>query len=232
MVRCDGKSLGFTIGDMLPERRFAVGTDGELIGRLEFAERYRRFWLAQAANEEPSLVAIPNIVEFVSATHDQDGRMVPIGWDSDNDRPREPAVKGHGGILTPEQIEARAAIDSGHIETEVIKRLVRDGILSAEAGMEQILRIGQTKHEHAQDTTDAIQEIVKWNTDADENAVTAGDLSPRERQILSLAGDGVVTKEKIEEISDRTGLSRNTVRAYLGNARAKMKAGRSEDSEA
>lgn len=231
-VMYEGRHLGFTVGDMLPERRFAVGIDGELIGRLEFAEQYRRFWLSQTANEEPTLVAIPNVVEFVSATRDQDGRMVPIGWDRDNDHPREPAVKGHGGILAPEQIEARAAIDSGHIETELIKRLVRDGVLSAEAGMQQILGIGQSSSDQSPRTPDATRESIDGKTDANESDPNTAALSPRERQILSLAGEGVVTKEKVAEISDRTGLSQNTVRAYLGNARAKMKAGRSEDSEA
>lgn len=225
-VMSEGRALGFTVGDMLPERRFAVAIDGELIGRLEFSEQYRRFWLAQTANEEPSLVAIPNIVEFVSVTRDQDGRMVPIGWDRDNDRPREPAVKGHGGILTPEQIAARAEVDTERVETEIIKRLVRDGVLTAEQGMQQIMGIGASPAPVATDGGErppaASGAPGAGDTDAERGA--GATLTARERQIIDLAGDGPATKEVIARVANKLGLSESTVRVYLGNARAKMRA--------
>lgn len=232
-VRYDGRELGFTVGDMLPERRFAVGIDGELIGRLEFAEQYRRFWLSQTANEEPSLVAIPNAVEFVSVTRDQDGRMVPIGWDAENDRSREPAVKGHGGVLTPEQIAARSAADTERIEMEMVKRLVRDGVLTAEQGMQQILGIGGSPAAGVSERGDrppvAPDAMVAGDTDDESN--TADPLSARERQVLALSGNGPATKEVIADVAEKLGLSESTVRAYLGNARAKLRASRPRDTE-
>lgn len=115
-VRCEGRELGFPVSSVMPERRWAIKPEtGELMDVKEFTERYQ-LWKSRAFVDgkfvaigqltkffDHTAIAVPNIVEFVNAKLDKDGREVAIAFD-ENARAAAPA-KGlytHEGELASE----------------------------------------------------------------------------------------------------------------------------------
>jgi hypothetical protein len=109
VVKLNGQPLegGFTVAEMLPERRWAVGPDGELMPQLEFAEKYQRKlydWFQYASVEGragrgkvPSSFAvhrepIPNVAHYVAFRVDlRDSRQIlPMGFDPDATKGTQP----------------------------------------------------------------------------------------------------------------------------------------------
>lgn len=93
-VRAGGQPLGFTIGDMLPERVWAVDVaSGEVLPQLEFERLYRQYLRRTVVRGVIRDVAqhdryhdfgvdpVPSVVEWVSRTLDYEGKEVRIGFD-------------------------------------------------------------------------------------------------------------------------------------------------------
>lgn len=92
-VRQDGRSLGFTVGEMLPERRWAVGLDGELMNQRDFEDNLKR-WRSYACTRagtvvamgavnkhfDPGLEGYPQVADFVDRHLDAHGKLVPLTY--------------------------------------------------------------------------------------------------------------------------------------------------------
>ncbi len=99
VVDQNGGDLGFTVADVLPERRWAISQSGRLIGEQEFENRYRD-WIGRitvkdgriismgAVNKyfDVTLETVPPIDDFVDAKLDPmrpgELRYVPIGYNN------------------------------------------------------------------------------------------------------------------------------------------------------
>lgn len=92
-VKDGDKLLGFTIRDVLPERRWAIRENGTLLGENEFRQRYLE-WASKVSRGgrvipiasvnglfDASLVPVPTPAAFVSVAHDFQGREIRIGFD-------------------------------------------------------------------------------------------------------------------------------------------------------
>lgn len=150
-VTKDGEPCGFTIGQVLPERRWAVKPDGELMDQLSFERDYAK-WISNVCapngqviplasvnkNYTQTLEHIPDVFSFVAVKLDSNGKLIPIDYDPD--RPA-PAVKKrfytHEGVLVSEAdlARARARTDSDKEKVSqmmLLQKLHAEGKLTAE----------------------------------------------------------------------------------------------------
>lgn len=122
-VRYQGVELGFTVAEVMPERRWAITPEtGELIEIRRFSELYQS-WKSKvfaggqlrSVGEEnalfdPTAVAVPEIRHFVDAKLDQDGREIPIRFDPEAPAPAkaERVLYDHQGEVAKSVREALA----------------------------------------------------------------------------------------------------------------------------
>lgn len=74
-VTKDGVSLGFTIGEVAADRRWAIRPDGEVIDQMEFADTLPNVWddqyrLSGASPQSHAGNAIPRVENYVAWTQD------------------------------------------------------------------------------------------------------------------------------------------------------------------
>lgn len=90
-VTLEGEPLGFTVGEMMPTRRWAVDNEGRVMGGFEFEATYKRWHQnlvapngqiisITAANKysDANLEPVPTARDFVSKTRDAQGSLVDI----------------------------------------------------------------------------------------------------------------------------------------------------------
>ena len=95
-VLSGGVPTGFHVGDILFEKRWAISADsGEILDQAAFEPLFKR-WNALACtttgqiipiasvnrNFNPEFESCPEARQFVMTTVDEDGRQIPVGWDS------------------------------------------------------------------------------------------------------------------------------------------------------
>jgi hypothetical protein len=228
----NGKPLGFTVADMLPERRWAVDEHGKTLGKLEFEAMFRQFWLSgrvsgkRVQNEEPSLIPIPSILDFVSQTRTEDGRLQPIGWLPEYDSPMEIADKRTAGNLTPEEAARREATDSRSVQIDLIMRMAKDGTLTAEQAIAQMSKL-MGPSEPAVDAEPAEEAQASAGeesitADAVDSSLRAMSLSPREAQVYERIDRSQPIKPQVEALAAELGLKPAGVATYYYSAKKKM----------
>lgn len=151
-VRQNGKSLGFTIRQMLPERRWAVTPSGEVLEQRDFEEKYTN-WMLQvvrggrlvpisASNPyfDPKVLPIPRVERFVAMTQDYQGKEMRIGFD-----PNKPPEAGAVAIVAKDasgrEVNPTAPNDLKVQRLTVISDLKERGIISAEAAASEMAAI-------------------------------------------------------------------------------------------
>jgi len=96
-----GVPTGFQVGDILPEKRWAISSDtGEIMEQREFEPLYQKWQsifctqggtlvpIAQVNRPyHPSFESCPNVHEFVMTTVDEDGKPCPVGREAHRNRP-------------------------------------------------------------------------------------------------------------------------------------------------
>ncbi len=112
-VSQDGEPLGFKLRQVLPERRWAVKTNGELIDPRDYRDQYVK-WIARECvgsgqivsiashnrHFNPELVGIPPLREFVDCKIDGSGKRVPINYNPDHvSAPKPKPMFTHEGEL-------------------------------------------------------------------------------------------------------------------------------------
>lgn len=145
VVRYDGKPLHFTIGDMLPERRWCVTETGDLMNQRDFEERFK-MWRArvvrdgrilsiQSANRywDPNLDPVPNVRAFASVTHDWQGKEIRIGFN-----PNKPATAREEQVQTAVPVATGTALRG---QLEVLNELKERGVLSDEQFAGEVSRV-------------------------------------------------------------------------------------------
>lgn len=143
-VKQDGKALGFTIGEMLPERRWCVKETGELLDQRDFEGLYQQFVsytvvggkLINVASAngyfDVKLVPVPRVERFAAAAYDFDGRETRIGFDPNkppakNDAPA--VVRDHRGY----EVAPSNPNDEKVVRLTVLADLKNRGLISDEA---------------------------------------------------------------------------------------------------
>lgn len=157
-VRSEGRGLGFPVSSVMPERRWAIvpGT-GELVENKEFTERYQ-MWKSRAFVDgkfiaigqltkffDHTAIPVPNIVEFVNAKLDQDGREVPIAFDADARPEAAPqALYNQEGELA---IEVRKMLSPDKLRTqlELLTEQMRAGKWTADEYAAQVSALTQAQ---------------------------------------------------------------------------------------
>jgi FtsP/CotA-like multicopper oxidase with cupredoxin domain len=88
-VTQNGRGLGFVVGQVAPDRRWAIGPDGELVDQTTFSEQIRLVWDEQyringAMPSTHDGNPVPRVEQYVSWTQDavRPDRLAPL------DRPR------------------------------------------------------------------------------------------------------------------------------------------------
>jgi predicted DNA-binding protein (UPF0251 family) len=220
----EDKPMGFSVGDMLPERRWAVDANGNTLERREFKESFQKFWMMHTKNEVADLVPIPNIKEFISQTVGPEGKMVPIGWSLEDERPVEIKDRRDYPSLSPDQAAARDTMTTDAAKIALIKGMVKKGTLTAAQGMEEIMQLSEYSPSVAGEASS------NTNIDIDEETSTApeGDieetasLTPSESKAVELLAGRDMTKGVIEEIAKEMGIKEGSARAYLYTAKKKV----------
>ncbi len=67
VVDQEGGDLGFTVADVLPERRWAIGQNGKLISEQEFENRYRD-WIGRIVLRDGRLVSVGAVNKYFDIT--------------------------------------------------------------------------------------------------------------------------------------------------------------------
>ena len=117
-----GALTGFHIGEILFEKRWAISPDtGEILLQNAFDPLYKK-WNALACtrsgqivpiaavnrNFNPEFESVPEVRSWVMTTIDEDGRQVPVGWDSK----REDVAKGPRKLWDAQGENAKTAVET------------------------------------------------------------------------------------------------------------------------
>ena len=127
-----GAGLGFFVADVLPERRWAIATDGEVMPQIEFERAYREWasYVSVSTGQvipitsvnkyfDPTREPIPNVVDWVSQTIDEFGSFIPIGFDPRSaPEKRAEAVHNHLGEKGAAETRPPRSFDAVRGETE------------------------------------------------------------------------------------------------------------------
>lgn len=140
----NGKPLGFTLGQMLPERRWCVQETGELMDQRDFESLYQQFASytvvggklvnVPAANGyfDVKLIPVPRIERFACAQFDYDGREVKIGFD-----PNKPPAKSEAPVVLRDhrgyEVAPQNPNDTKVARLTVLADLKNKGLISDEA---------------------------------------------------------------------------------------------------
>ena len=145
-VKNRGIGLGFTVRQVLPERRWAIDPEtGECMDQRDFEERYKLYISltvsggsvvsVQKNNRyfDPSVAPIPGVSGFVGAALDWQGKEIAIGFDPDKPatvKETEVKVYNHEGEEVSNEAGLKPAAVSAKLET--LTELLSDGTIDAE----------------------------------------------------------------------------------------------------
>jgi hypothetical protein len=142
----NGKPLGFTVGDVLPERRFAIGENGQCLHERDFDALYLD-WASRvcvpsgqivavaSVNKyfDPKLEPIPNPEEFVNARV-VNGKIIPITFDETRvEMPRGYEDRRYGAdgeIFAAAKARASLADRTALAKIEALRDLLADGTIT------------------------------------------------------------------------------------------------------
>ena len=149
-----GSALGFTVGDVLPERRFALDAAGQCLAERDFADRYRR-WIAFTCAPDGRVLAIasvnkyfdvglepiPDPEDFVNARVVND-RVIPITLDLDAmEIPRgfeDRRYGADGELASAAATKASQADRAALSKMQTLAELRREGSISEEVFLAKV----------------------------------------------------------------------------------------------
>jgi hypothetical protein len=164
-----GEPLGFTIGEVLPERRFAIDTDGRCLDEREFEPMYFKWVSLVCAPDgrivslasinkyfDPRLEPVPNPEDFVNARIVGE-KIIPITFDETKvEIPRnyEDRRFTAQGELVAAQNKASLADRTALAKVEALNDLVKDGTITVEQFSAKVAQLmgGATVEEAVQAT--------------------------------------------------------------------------------
>lgn len=202
-VTQNGEPCGFSVGDVLPERRWAIEPSGELKGQLEFERDYLK-WITNVCtpdrrviplasvnkNYAPALEHIPNVYDFVAVKYDDNEKLVPIDYDATKAAPKvQRKLYDHEGrpMSAKEAAKASARRSSDReslAQMKLLQTLHADGKLSADDLASAVTAL------LAGDSTDAESEIASPpegfdRVESDEEWIAA---APKRKTIVAPCG--------------------------------------------
>lgn len=82
-VTRDGMPLGFSVGQVLPERRWAIDELGELLPQHEFEAKYKQYqaYMCRESAIDHEKEYIPQAAKFVDRKLDYNDKGIPINFD-------------------------------------------------------------------------------------------------------------------------------------------------------
>ena len=161
----NGKHLGFTVGQTLPERRFALNNDGKCLDARDFEPLYIA-WCSRVSSPDGRIIAIasvnkyfdprleniPNPEEFVNA-RELNGRILPITFDDKKVEMQRGSddrkYNAQGEIATAANTKAHLADRSALAKVEVLRQLVSDGVLTDAQFVDQVSKLVAAPAEEA-----------------------------------------------------------------------------------
>jgi hypothetical protein len=147
-VTLNGEPLGFTVGDVLPSRRWAITKTGELLGQRDFERLWEQYVGMHVAGDKVVSIAasnkyfdvskapVPNASRYVNAAFDYQGKEIPIGFDPD-----KPATATEVKVYDARgDVVTAAPPPSANLfaKIEVLNNLKASGMLTAEQLAEQV----------------------------------------------------------------------------------------------
>lgn len=153
-VKNNGVPMGFTLRDVLPERRWAVQASGELMDQRDFEERYKQYIertvvdgrlvsiRSKNARFDAGVAPIPRVDRFVNTAHDFMGREIRIGFNPEKApekkdivpiaaAPSSPALRVQIAQLS--ELKERGILSDEQFSAEV-SRLVTEPVAPAPSG--------------------------------------------------------------------------------------------------
>ena len=134
-VTQNGESVGFRIGQVLPERRWAIQENGELLEQGDFERQYIRYIQIRHAGDkivDPSKEAIPGALKFVDREVDEiTGRGKKIGFN-----PNKPAEKvieakhNQDGEVSEHWLRENKMQGEKLARLQALRELVEDGTIT------------------------------------------------------------------------------------------------------
>jgi hypothetical protein len=132
-VKHEGEPLGFTVAQVLPERRWAVQLDGELLDQREFAEEIQRWYIPMLPEGgEARYEPIPRVERFVSMTWEGPDRgYMEIGFDPDKAPPEKLKPQyNQEGEISRHVIEERNQAKEKQAKLEQLAELLAEGVIT------------------------------------------------------------------------------------------------------
>jgi polyhydroxyalkanoate synthesis regulator phasin len=173
-------------------------------------------------NEIADLVPVPNIKEFISQTVGPEGKMVPIGWSLEDERPVEIKDRRDYPSLSPEQASARDTLTTDSAKIALIKDMVKKGTLTAAQGMEEIMQLSDRSPSVAGEASSNTQHDIEEETSPAPEGDIESTLTPVQAKALELLGDRPMTADVIEEVAKGLGVKAASAKNYLYTAKKKV----------
>lgn len=227
-VKIDGRPLGFKVGQMLPERRWAVDEFGHCLPKAEFTGKYQQWFASHSKKEEPQLVSVPDRLEFISGTYDLDGKATTINFDPGDPGRVKPSEKyDHKGDLATVRAAAANAEKEG--KRQAYRQMWKSGDIDAGRYAELLEALESKAEPEPAAATEAAPDVETVTVDANALAEAIDDplavlLTTREREVVEFVGKtGTITDEMAKRVAERLGVAPSSVRAMASKARQKLR---------